>query len=138
MGMVAAHTTEFGWCSHNFASEPCQMFRDCINCEEQVCIKGDGHREANLRSLEEETEYLLQQAKDALSEEEYGADNWVKHQTKTLERVKGMLTILTDQSVPSGTLICLNLANAPLITANTWQPINLIKRLETVVETAQS
>jgi hypothetical protein len=138
MGLVAAHTTEFGWCSHNFASEPCQMFRDCINCEEQVCTKGDAHKEANLRSLEKETEYLLQQAKDALSEEEYGADNWVKHQTKTLDRVKGMLAILTDPSVPAGTRIRLDLANAPLITANNLQPINLSKRLETVVKAEQS
>lgn len=33
--IVAAHTTEYGWCTHNFASEPCQMYRDCVNCEEQ-------------------------------------------------------------------------------------------------------
>jgi hypothetical protein len=68
-GMVAAHTTEYGWCSHNFASEPCQMYRDCINCEEQECVKGEAHKESNLRSLEEETEYLLQQAKEALTED---------------------------------------------------------------------
>jgi hypothetical protein len=138
MGVVAAHTTEYGWCSHNFASEPCQMYRDCINCEEQECIKGNSHKEANLRSLEEETEYLLQQAKEALSEEEYGADNWVKHQTKTLERVKGMLAILTDPSVPAGARIRLDLANAPLITADNWEPLNLSKRLETVVKAESS
>jgi len=135
MGMVAAHTTEYGWCSHNFASEPCQMYRDCINCEEQECVKGEAQKESNLRALEEETQYLLHQAKEALTEEEYGADNWVKHQTKTLERVRAMLAILTDPSVSPGARIRLDLANAPLITAGDQQPINVIKRLETGVET---
>jgi hypothetical protein len=130
MGQVAAHTTEYGWCSHNFASEPCQMYRDCINCEEQVCIKGDAQKESNLRSLELETEYLLQKAKEALTDEEYGADNWVKHQTKTLERVQAMLAILTDPSVDLGAQIRLDLSNAPLITADDWRPIHITKRLE--------
>ncbi len=124
-GIVAAHTTEYGWCMHNFASEPCQMYRDCINCEEQECVKGDAHKEANLRRLEEETEYLLRQAKLALSEEEYGADNWVKHQSGTLERVQSMLSILANPNVPVGARIRLNLANAPLITADDWQPMTL-------------
>lgn len=115
IGIVAAHTTEYGWCTHNFASEPCQMYRDCINCEEQECVKGEEHKEANLRLLKGETEYLLEQAREALSDEEYGADNWVKHQTKTLERVNALLSILEDPSVPPGARIRLDLTNAPLI-----------------------
>lgn len=46
-GIVAAHTTEYGWCTHNFASEPCQMYRDCISCEEHECVKGEEQKEAN-------------------------------------------------------------------------------------------
>lgn len=122
-GIVAAHTTDYGWCMHNFASEPCQMYRDCINCEEQECVKGDAHKEANLQRLEEQTEYLLAQAKLALSEEEYGADNWVKHQSRTLDRVQSMLSILANPDIPAGARIRLNLANAPLITAEDWQPM---------------
>src|SRR5690606_3894203 len=68
LGLPAAHTTEFGYCMHNFASEPCQMHRDCINCEEQECVKGEAHKEANLRKLKAETEYLLGQAKLALND----------------------------------------------------------------------
>ncbi len=128
-GIVAAHTTEYGWCLHNFASEPCQMYRDCINCEEQECVKGDMYKEANLRLLEQETEYLLGQAKLALSEEEYGADNWVKHQSSTLKRVQALLNILADPSVPAGARIRLDLVNAPLITAGDRQPITMTRRL---------
>lgn len=115
-GVAAAHTTEFGWCQHNFASEPCQMYRDCINCEEQVCIKGEARKEANLRSLKVETEHLLSQARQALTNEEYGADTWVVHQMKTLERVNVLLSILDDPSVSDGARIRLNIENAPLVT----------------------
>lgn len=126
-GTGAAHTTEFGWCMHNFASEPCQMHRDCINCEEQECIKGDAHKEANLRQLKEETQYLLQQAREALTKKEYGADNWVKHQAQTLDRVNTLLSIMDDAAIPQGARVRLNLANAPLITVGTVQPIKGIR-----------
>lgn len=127
LGLTAAHTTEYGWCRHNFASEPCQMYRDCINCQEQECVKGESHKEANLRQLKSETEYLLKQAKVALSDEEYGADTWVKHQTITLERVNLMLSILENPEVPEGARIRLDVSNAPLITADNVKPIRVLK-----------
>ncbi|QGZ60522.1 integrase [Paraburkholderia acidisoli] len=130
IGIVAAHTTEYGWCTHNFASEPCQMYRDCMNCEEQECVKGEKHKEANLRLLKGETEYLLGQAREALSDEEFGADNWVKHQSQTLERVNAMLSILEDPSVPLGARIRLDLANAPLISDANARPVNVLKNTE--------
>lgn len=130
IGVVAAHTTEYGWCNHNFASEPCQMYRDCINCEEQECVKGDAHKEVNLRSLKDETEYLLKQAREALNDEEYGADTWVMHQTKTLERVDALLTIFDDPSVPSGARIRLNVENAPLITSREAAPVTQATKFE--------
>jgi len=113
---TAAHSTEYGWCMHDFASEPCQMYRDCINCEEQMCIKGDEHKERNLRALKTETELLLKAAKEAFSEQEYGADTWVAHQAKTLDRVNSLLQILDDSQVPAGARVRLNVTNAALIT----------------------
>ena len=127
MGVPAAHTTEFGWCGHNFAAEPCQMYRDCINCEEQECIKGEQQKEANLRQLKSETEYLLKAARQALTDEEYGADNWVQHQTRTLERVNALLEILADPDVPTGARIRLDIANAPLITAGNVHVVKFFK-----------
>lgn len=115
-GVSAAHATAYGWCMHDFASEPCQMYRDCINCEEQECIKGEAHKQLNLLSLKVETQHLLSAAKEALNDEEYGADTWVQHQTKTLERVDALISIMEDQSVPVGARIRLNISNAPLIT----------------------
>ncbi|MHA6874971.1 integrase [Ralstonia pseudosolanacearum] len=121
--LTAAHTTDYGWCTHDFASEPCQMYRDCINCNEQECIKGEAQKEANLRMLKSETEALLKAAQEALSEEEYGADTWVKHQALTLERVTGLLSILEDPAVPVGTRIRLDMTNASLITTDNVHPI---------------
>ncbi|MDO8074759.1 integrase [Janthinobacterium sp. SUN176] len=122
---LAAHSTEYGWCRHDFASEPCQIYRDCINCEEQDCIKGDEHKERNLRSLKSETVLLLSVAKDALSEQEYGADTWVAHQTKTLERTNALLKILEDPTIPAGARVRLNVTNAALIVDEGNRPIYL-------------
>ena len=130
LGLTAAHTTEYGWCTHDFASEPCQMYRDCINCEEQECLKGDKQKEANLRMLKSETEYLLKQAREALGEEEYGADAWVKHQTNTLHRVNALLTILEDPAVPDGARIRLDVANAHLITADNVFSVKIAKKMQ--------
>lgn len=127
LGLTAAHTTEYGRCEHDFASEPCQMYRDCINCEEQECVKGEKHKEANLEMLKSETEYLLKQAQEALSEGEYGADAWVKHQLLTLERVNALLSILKDPTVPEGARIRLDVNNVPLVTTETVHPIKFVK-----------
>jgi hypothetical protein len=127
LGLTAAHTTDYGWCAHDFASEPCQMYRDCINCAEQVCIKGETQKEMNLQMLKSETEYLLKQAREALSEEEYGADTWVKHQSMTLERVNALLSIIRDPEVPAGARIRLDIRNAPLITTSNAHTVSLSK-----------
>jgi hypothetical protein len=129
---TAAHSTEYGWCLHDFASEPCQVHADCINCEEQECIKGEEQKEHNLRSLKAETELLLKEAKKALGDAEYGADVWVAHQNKTLERITELLSILENPSVPVGARVRLNLQNPPLITEPTLKPIRLIRNNQKV------
>lgn len=115
IGLAAAHTTEYGYCDHNFAAEPCQLHHDCLNCCEQFCVKGERHKEDNLRKLKEETELLLRRARAALQEEEYGADLWVKHQSKTLERVVQLLSLIEDPKIPIGARIRLDLDPIPLV-----------------------
>jgi hypothetical protein len=80
MTIGAAHTTDIGFCVHDFAMSPCQTHGDCDACNEQVCIKGDEVGERNARLRYEETELLLRAAEDAESEELYGATPWVQHQ----------------------------------------------------------
>jgi len=100
-----AHTTEFGYCIHDFTMTPCQIHRDCMNCDEQVCIKGDHVREANLRRQREETQDLLDAARAGNREGYAGADTWVKHQILTLNRIDQLCQIISDPSVPVGALI---------------------------------
>lgn len=128
LGASAAHTTDYGYCLHDFASEPCQFHRDCINCEEQECVKGEKHKEAKLRASKAETERLLEKAKQAVTEQEYNADTWVTHHDKTLTRINSLLSIYDDPFYPNGTRIRLNLSNPAVITANpSTQPIHFIE-----------
>jgi hypothetical protein len=100
-----AHSTEFGFCVHDFTMTPCQVHRDCMNCDEQVCVKGDGFHELNLRRHREETRALLNSAKTGQSEGLAGADRWLEHQTLTLRRLDQLCQILDDPEVPVGALI---------------------------------
>ncbi|MGE8451159.1 MAG: integrase, partial [Pseudomonadales bacterium] len=106
-----AHTTEFGYCIHDFTMLPCQLHQDCLNCDEQICIKGDAVREANLRRHRDETRMLLAAAEAAVAEESAGADRWSEHQRKTLERLDQLCGILEDPRVPFGTVIQLRASN---------------------------
>lgn len=113
LGAQAAHTTEYGYCVHNFASEPCQMFRDCLNCTEHVCIKGEYQKEANLRALRDETSLLLAEAQHAMNDEEFGADLWVRHQSKTLERIDDLLSVLDSPVTKLGAVVKVASIEAP-------------------------
>lgn len=110
-----AHTTDYGYCVHDFTMLPCQKHQDCMNCDEQACIKGmDAKREANIRLARSETRRLLDQAKQALDDGEYGADKWVAHQELTLGRLDSLCSILDDPAIPVGAVIRLD--DSPLQT----------------------
>jgi hypothetical protein len=100
-----AHTTEFGFCVHDFAMLPCQLHMDCLNCDEHLCLKGDKDRNANLRQWRDETKALLEHSKAAESDGIEGADRWTQHQTRTLTRVEQILEVYDDQTVPNGAVI---------------------------------
>lgn len=103
--VMNAHTTEFGYCTHDFASTPCQKYVDCLNCNELVCIKGDEVREANIRRQLEETRDLLAAARKGAEDGAYGADRWVQHQTQTLQRLEELSAILDNPMVQHGAVI---------------------------------
>lgn len=107
----AAHTTDFGWCTHDYASSPCQTFRDCINCKEQVCLKGANSRLDNIRKAIIETDFLLNRSTKEDVDGAYGASRWVKHQRKTLERLTQLEELMVSSIIPDGTPIRLNVAD---------------------------
>ncbi|MBA2960697.1 MULTISPECIES: integrase [Ramlibacter] len=110
----ATHTTDYGFCRHDFAAEPCQMHRDCLNCDEEVCVKGEVHKLAALRLRVAETKRALSVAKKALTDHEFGADRWVAHQQKTLMRAEELLALLTNPDTPDGTVITLAAEDQPM------------------------
>jgi hypothetical protein len=108
LNIQAAHTTDLGFCAHDFAMSPCQLHIDCVNCNEQVCIKGDEVGEANARAKQAETTVLLHEARAADADGFYGASRWVQHQQLTLERLSQLVGILDDPRIPRGAVIRLS------------------------------
>lgn len=108
LNISAAHTTDFGFCAHDFAMSPCQLHMDCMNCNEQVCIKGDEVGEANARMRLEETRNLLLEAEAADRDGIYGASRWVEHQKLTMQRLEQLVSIFDNPSVPRGAVIRLS------------------------------
>lgn len=108
LNLESAHTTEYGYCIHNFVFTPCQLHLDCINCNELLCVKGDDVREANLRHLRAETQSLLLKAKAAAEDGEEGADRWYKHQLETLARVEELLALIDNPAVAPAAVIRLS------------------------------
>jgi hypothetical protein len=103
-----AHTTDFGFCLHDFTMLPCQHFRDCINCVEHVCPKGDNAKTENVRQRLEETKVLYARAKAAATERLAGSDRWAEHHQSTIARLEQLYELLTDPSISDGSLIQLS------------------------------
>ncbi|AIR85242.1 hypothetical protein [Pantoea rwandensis] len=101
----AVHITEYGYCVHDYILAPCSKYFDCINCSEQVCVKGEKQNLDRLKSLLDTTEGLVVKANKAIREDELGADKWYQHQTKTLERLKGIIALMENPELPDGSLI---------------------------------
>lgn len=101
----AAHITEYGYCVHNFVISPCTKYRDCINCTEQICIKGHQANRDRLLARLGKLERVLSLAAEGERVGEYGADKWVTHHIKTIARIKSLLALMDDQAIEEGALI---------------------------------
>ena len=99
-----AHVTEYGYCVHDYVMSPCQRYRDCLNCSEQVCIKGD-HRISRMRQRLETIRQLKARAEAEIAGDVAGADRWYEIQKLTESRLSELIAIMEDQSVPDGTII---------------------------------
>lgn len=107
-GVGIAHVTLYGFCIHDFSMLPCQRHRDCLNCTEQVCVKGDVHKLERLKAQRDLIRGQLSKAQSANEDGVYGADRWSQHQIKTLERVDQLIEILDSTDVPDGTVVRLS------------------------------
>ncbi len=100
-----AHTTDFGFCIHDYTMSPCQKHRDCLSCGDLLCVKGDTEKEARLRARQRETRTLLVQAEAAMTGGENGATRWVTHHRASLARIDQLCGILDNPNVPVGAFV---------------------------------
>lgn len=100
-----AHTTELGFCVHDYTMSPCQLHRDCIHCEDLVCVKGDEEKTTRLRHSLDEARDLLRKAEDAVSDGYAGGDRWLEHHLSAVERLSQLCSIMDDSNVPLGAVV---------------------------------
>lgn len=108
VGEGIAHVTIWGFCVHDFSMVPCQKHRDCLNCTEQVCVKGDEEKLMRLKDVRDRTQTQLDKALAASENGVYGADRWTWHQLATLDRVSQLITILESPNTLTGAVIRLS------------------------------
>lgn len=103
-----AHTTDIGYCIHDYTMTPCLVHLDCINCQEHVYVKGDSLKTARLRQNHREAEDLLCKAEAAVKSEYFGSDRWLEHHKLTTERLRQLCEIMNDPEVSVRSIIQLN------------------------------
>lgn len=119
MQIPAAHTTDLGFCIHEFALTPCQIHGDCVNCSEHIFVKGDPRQKANVIERLEEAEIGLNKANAAEGTGHIGADRWTAHQVNVVERLRQMQAMHEDSNIPDGSIMQLPTPAMPSELRNT-------------------
>jgi hypothetical protein len=101
----ALHVTEFGVCVHDFIISPCEKYRDCLNCSEQVCIKGETEKLSRIKKRFKEVQEQYIAAEKAMQEGFAGADRWYEYHKNTLTRLNELVSILENPEIEDGALI---------------------------------
>ncbi|MCF5166866.1 integrase [Pseudomonas congelans] len=108
IGDAIAHVTELGFCVHDYSMMPCQKCRDCLNCTEHVCVKGDA---VKLQRMKQQRDLIAEQLDRARAEDvagTFGADRWSSHHLRTLERLNQLIQIMESPELSDGDLIRLS------------------------------
>lgn len=104
---ISMHTTEFGLCTHSYIDEPCLKYRNCLNCTEHVCIKGDKEKTKRLHDHLKKEKILWQKDKHAVNKNVKGAGKWLEMRELTIKRCEQMLALLEDPNIIDGTPLSL-------------------------------
>lgn len=110
LAMPTAHITEYGFCIHDFTMSPCQRFRDCLNCTEQVCIKGD-RRIDRLKERHAIVEKMRDKAAQEIKDGTAGADRWYQIHDLTEKRLRELIDIMENPNIQNGAIIKLKNEN---------------------------
>lgn len=104
---LSMHTTEFGLCTHSYIDEPCLKYRNCLNCTEHVCIKGDEEKKKRLQDRLRKEKILWAKDEEAVSKNITGAKVWLEMRELTIKRCEQMIALLDDPNILDGTPLSL-------------------------------
>ena len=99
---LAVLMTEFGECKHSYIDQPCLKHRDCVNCNELICIKGDEERLARLEEQYKKQKLLLKGDKLALDEGVPNAEQWYRRRLLTVARCEELIKWLKSDKTKIG------------------------------------
>jgi hypothetical protein len=99
------HITDIGVCVHDWSIVPCEKFRDCTNCQEHIFVKGEDQCLKRIKERLHQTEIDYAAAREAIQAGHYGADRWYERLDREVTRLRELVRILEDPSVPDGSQI---------------------------------
>lgn len=103
---ASVHVTEYGYCVHDYTMSPCDKFRDCVNCTEQVFIKGgDTEKSDRIKKQLVKSEQLFSLAQTAVANGEMGADRWYQYHKRNVARLQELVDLLEDPDIECGVQI---------------------------------
>jgi len=105
MERTNTHLSEFGVCEHNWSTSSCEKFRDCANCELEVCIKGDLESLNRLKALRDKEQLIISREENLINSGELTDEdqNYLYHKLKLL-RLNEKIEIL-ESDLPDGSLV---------------------------------
>ena len=106
--LPAVHLTKYGACLHDFAMSPCPFYRDCLNCVEHACVKGDQRAERALRDRLAVMEKAVAAAGEAADTGEPTPQIWLSRQTLVLARLRELVALIDNDTIPAGAILRLN------------------------------
>ena len=106
--LPGVHLTNYGACLHEFATRPCPMYRDCLNCVEHACVKGDERAENALRNRLAIVDKAVASAENAVASRELNSEIWLSRQRIELARLRGLVALIDDDTIMKGAVLRLN------------------------------
>lgn len=106
--LAGVHLTPYGACLHDFAMSPCPMYRDCLNCVEHACVKGDARAERALRDRLAVIERAVASAEEAAAIGEGNSEIWLSRKRTELARLRELVALIDDATIAPGAILRLN------------------------------
>ena len=106
--LPAVHLTKYGACLHDFAMSPCPFYRDCLNCVEHACVKGDERAERALRARLAVMEKAVASAGEAAAAGDPSPEIWLSRKTLELARLRELVALIDNDTIPAGAILRLN------------------------------